>query len=125
LNILFVFHGFAKAWAPKRKDHAQDCGTLIAKVSRSLASSDPAMVLMFRMASILPMVRASYPLRPAAGLLLDILVHDHLRKPEATFRDHASARTFQSPRVGGRMIWIGKPESYFSESCENAREMRA
>jgi hypothetical protein len=34
-------------------------------------SGDPAMVFMFRMASILPMVRASYPLRPAAGLLLD------------------------------------------------------
>jgi hypothetical protein len=29
------------------------------------------MVFVFRMASILPMVRASYPLRPAAGLLLD------------------------------------------------------
>src|SRR5674476_546679 len=28
------------------------------------ASGDPAMVLMFRMASILPMVRASYPLSP-------------------------------------------------------------
>src|SRR5450432_3772088 len=34
-------------------------------------SGDPAMVFLFRMASILPMVRASYPLRPAAGLLLD------------------------------------------------------
>src|ERR1700688_4966336 len=34
-------------------------------------SGDPAMVFMFRMASILPMVRASCPLRPAAGLLLD------------------------------------------------------
>jgi hypothetical protein len=53
----------------KRKDHAQDCETLSALL-RS-ASGDPAMVFVFRMASILPMVRASYPLRPAAGLLLD------------------------------------------------------
>jgi hypothetical protein len=70
LNILFVFHGFTKAQAPKPKDHAQDGETLGAKISRS-ASGDPAMVFLFRMASILPMVRASYPLRPAAGLLLD------------------------------------------------------
>jgi hypothetical protein len=30
-----VFHGFAKARTPKRKDHAQDGWTLIAKFSRS------------------------------------------------------------------------------------------
>jgi len=42
-----------------------------ARACRGPASGDPAMVFMFRMASILPMVRASYPLRPAAGLLLD------------------------------------------------------
>src|SRR6266478_6178470 len=46
------------------------------------ASGDPAMVFMFRMASILPMVRASCPLRPAAGLLLDALAHDRFRKPQ-------------------------------------------
>src|ERR1700694_3921433 len=76
------------------------------------ASGDPAMVFMFRMASILPMVRASYPLRPAAGLLLDTLAHDPLRKPEAIpdqvrdrlFRDHASARTLQGPRAARCMI---------------------
>ncbi len=39
-------------------------------------SGDPAMVFVFRMASILPMVRASCPLRPAAGLLLDVIAHD-------------------------------------------------
>src|SRR5271163_167177 len=54
------------------------------------ASGDPAMVFMFRMTSILPMVRASCPLRPAAGLRLGVVAHDHLRKPEITFRDHAS-----------------------------------
>jgi hypothetical protein len=83
--MLLVFHGFTKARRLKRKNHAQDCETLGESVAVP-ASSDPAMVFMFRMASILPMVRASYPLRPAAGLLLDLLVHDHLRKPEATFR---------------------------------------
>src|SRR6266567_4748512 len=46
------------------------------------APGDPAMVFMFRMASILPMVRASCPLRPAAGLLLDVLAHDRFRKPQ-------------------------------------------
>jgi hypothetical protein len=34
LNILLVFHGFTKARTPKRKDHAQDCETLIAEASR-------------------------------------------------------------------------------------------
>src|SRR5450432_3149744 len=58
-------------------------------------SGDPAMVFLFRMASILPMVRASYPLRPAAGLLLDTprgrtksarwSVHDLIGKPEHRF----------------------------------------
>src|ERR1700687_2198566 len=66
------------------------------------ASGDPAMVLMFRMASTLPMVRASCPLHPAAGLRLDVIAHDRLRKPEATFRDHASARTLQGPRAKTR-----------------------
>src|ERR1700691_1599971 len=74
-----------------------------ARECRGPASGDPAMVFMFRMASILPMVRASYPLRPAAGLLLD------------------TPRTFQSPRAGGRMILIGKRRS-FSRPCENARK---
>src|ERR1700692_2230282 len=36
MNIehFLVFHGFTKAWTPKRKDHAQDCETLTAKASR-------------------------------------------------------------------------------------------
>src|SRR5437868_1575488 len=49
------------------------------------APGDPAMVLMLRMASILPMVQASCPLRPAAGLLLDVIAHDHFRKPQQRF----------------------------------------
>src|ERR1700688_4226337 len=70
-------------------------------------SGDPAMVFMFRMASILPMVRASYPLRPAAGLLLDT----------------PRGRT-KSARLSMHDL-IGKPEHPFSGSCENARKMRA
>src|ERR1700694_2859553 len=49
------------------------------------ASGDPAMVLMFRMASILPMVRASCPLSPSRRIAAG----------------HA-ARTSQSPRAKTR-----------------------
>jgi hypothetical protein len=53
------------------------------------------------------MVRASNPLRPAAGLLLDT--------PRGCFED---------PRVTKHDL-IGKPEKRFPGSCENARKMRA
>src|SRR5258708_9092659 len=76
----------------KRKNHAQDGGTLIAMNVADSAPGDPAMVLMFRMASILPMVRASCPLRPAAGLLLDVVAHDRFPKPQQGFTDHAKTR---------------------------------
>jgi hypothetical protein len=33
--MVWVFHGFTKAGTLKRKDHAQDCETLSAKISRS------------------------------------------------------------------------------------------
>src|SRR6266403_6275990 len=88
----------------KRKNHAQDGGTLIAMNVADSAPGDPAMVFMFRMASILPMVRASCPLRPAAGLLLDALAHDHFRKPQQRFYGSCKnarnerARTEQSQR---------------------------
>src|SRR5258706_3668958 len=68
------------------------------------APGDPAMVFMFRMAPILPMVRASCPLRPAAGLLLDALAHDHFSKPQQRFYGSCKnarnecARTEQSQR---------------------------
>jgi len=55
------------ACAQKQKDHAQDGETLIELRS---APGDPAMVLMFRMASILSSVLGTLPC-PAAGLLLD------------------------------------------------------
>src|ERR1700726_2705625 len=75
-------------------------------------SGDPAMVFMFRMASILPMVRASYPLRPAAGLLLDTIAHGLPQKPEAIpgqaracfLRHHPPAGTLKVPAPGRRMI---------------------
>jgi hypothetical protein len=69
--MVWVFHGFSKAGTLKAKDHAQDCETLSAKIFAVSTSGDPAMVFIFRMASILPMVRASCPLHPAAGLRLD------------------------------------------------------
>jgi hypothetical protein len=85
----------------KPKNHAQDGETLIAAMPAVTESGDPAMVLVLRMTSILPMVRASCPLRPAAGLLLDVLARDRFPKTlKSVFRDHASARTFESPRAG-------------------------
>src|ERR1700674_5256587 len=62
------------------------------------APGDPAMVFMFRMVSILPMVRASRPLRPAAGLLLDGLAHDRFRKPQRRFYGSCEKRA-QRARV--------------------------
>jgi hypothetical protein len=41
-----IFHGFTKAWTPERKNHAQDCGTLIATIVAMSAACDPAMVFM-------------------------------------------------------------------------------
>jgi hypothetical protein len=43
----------------------------VARVAAS-ASGDPAMAFEFEMAAILPMVRASRPSCPAAGLLLSV-----------------------------------------------------
>jgi hypothetical protein len=97
--------GSRESGAQKHKDHAQDCGTLIA-FARS-ASGDPAMVFIFRMASILSAVTGTLPC-PAAGLLLDLFrarsmsdgapAHDRLQKLESDF---------------------------FGRSCENARKLRA
>src|ERR1700682_6217932 len=57
------------------------------------ASSDPAMVLRFRMASILPMVRASCPLHPAAGSRLD------------TPRGHYKVRAQKTRARGARKLY--------------------
>jgi hypothetical protein len=102
-----IEHWFCLSWflrkygRLKRKNHAQDCGTLIAKLSRS---QRPAILPWFSSLKWRPSFRwygrfTRY--RPAAGLLLDTLSfgHDLFRKPDPTFRDHARARTFQSPRV--------------------------
>src|ERR1700682_5885144 len=90
-------HGIGLSWVHERTDveTKRPCARLRDADRESLAvraSGDPAMVFMFRMASILPMVRASNPLRPAAGLLLDTprgrttsarwLTHDRIGRPE-------------------------------------------
>src|SRR5258708_64905 len=81
---------FTKAGTPKtQKPCARLRDTEVANVADS-ASGDPAMVFMFRMASILPMVRASCPLRPAAGLLLDT--------PRGPFKVHAQNAREDSAR---------------------------
>jgi hypothetical protein len=98
----------------KYKNHAQDCETL----TRASASGDPAMVFIFRMASILSGRTGTLPVMPsgriAAGRLLSMiwfgkpvshlfrnlaLAHDRLRKSESAF-------------LRGK-------------SCENARKLRA
>src|ERR1700683_4174855 len=74
--------GSRKNGPRKHKDHAQDCETRIAKES-SVRRSCHGLYLSdgihpFGSTGILP--------RPAAGLLLDVLAHDRLRKPEFDFR---------------------------------------
>src|ERR1700682_1004091 len=82
------------------------------------ASGDTGMVLMFRMASTLPMVRASCPLHPAAGLRLDVIAHDRLRKPETTFRNHAPRADITSPRACRRMIWSENRKPAFPDHAK-------
>src|SRR6202022_2605153 len=105
-------HGIGLSWVHESTDveTKRPCARLRDADRENLAvraSGDPAMVFMFRMASILPMVRASNPLRPAAGLRLD-----------------TPRRCFEDPRVTKHDL-IGKPENRCSGSCENARKMRA
>src|SRR5882672_6940624 len=92
-----VKHGIGLSWVHESMDveTKRPCARLRDAEREAFAvraSGDPAKVLMFRMASILPMVRASNPLRPAAGLLLDT--------PRGCFED---------PRVTKHDL-IGKPE---------------
>src|SRR5258708_3312825 len=69
------------------------------------ASGDPAMAFKSKMASILPMVRAFYPLSPSRRIAAG----------------HA-ARTHKSTRVYKMHDLIGKPEDHFSGSCKNTRK---
>jgi hypothetical protein len=71
LNILLVFHGFTKARTPKRKDHAQDCGTLIAKVSRSQRPAILPWSSGFEWRPSFRWYGRFTRYRPAAGLRLD------------------------------------------------------
>src|ERR1700755_2572929 len=92
-----IKHGIGLSWVHESTDveTKRPCARLRDAGRDSVAvraSGDPAMVFRFRMASILPMVRASNPLRPAAGLLLD-----------------TPRRFFEDPRVRKHDL-IGKPE---------------
>src|SRR5260370_24211743 len=64
-------------------------------------SGDPGMAFKSKMASILPMVRAFYPLSPSRRIAAG----------------HA-ARTFQVRALIKCMILIEKPEDHFSGSCK-------
>jgi hypothetical protein len=109
MNIehLCVFHGFTKARTPKRKDHAQDCETLIAKLSRSQHPAILPWSLCFEWRPSFRWYGRLTRYRPTAGLRLD-----------------TPRGRFEGPRVTEHDL-IGKPEHHFSGSCENAREMRA
>src|ERR1700712_1970594 len=73
------------------------------------ASGDPAMVFRSKMASILPMVRAFYPLSPSRRIAAG----------------HA-AQAFHAYALIKCMILIGKPEDHFSGSCKKrAQHARA
>jgi hypothetical protein len=66
LNISVFFHGFAESYGRLKTQkpcaRLRDADREYAAVS---ASGDPAMVFKSKMASILPMVRAFYPLSPS------------------------------------------------------------
>jgi hypothetical protein len=116
--------GSRKQGRPKHENHAQDGETLGDDVAAP-ASGDPAMVFMSRMASILPMVRASCPLRPAAGLRLDVLAHDRVRKPEHHFSGSCTGAGIFWSALGRRMIGTENRKADLAGSCDNARDMRA
>jgi hypothetical protein len=98
----------------KYKNHAQDCETL----TRASASGDPAMVFIFRMASILSSRTGTLPVMPsgriAAGRLLSLILVRKTGVP--LFRNHALAH--DRPRKSESAFLSGK-------SCENARKLRA
>ena len=90
----------------KRKDHAQDCETLIATMSRSSVR------------------------RSCHGLYISDGVHPSDGTgilpvtPSCRIAAGHAARTFQSPRAGGRMILIGKPEAAFRIMRKRAQNAR-
>jgi hypothetical protein len=47
LEHCVVFHRFTKAPTPKHKNHAQDCGTLVATSVAVSVPGDPAMAFEF------------------------------------------------------------------------------
>src|ERR1700716_659696 len=109
-------HGIGLSWVHESTDveTKRPCARLRDADRESFAvsaSGDPAMVLMFRMASILPMVRASYPLRPAAGLLLDTLAYD------PGFPDHAKTRA----RCARELVLNGECYAFQAAPCNAPR----
>jgi len=104
MNIVVSFMGSRESGAQKHKDHAQDCGTLIA--IRDSASGDPAMVFIFRMASISRQSRAPCPVQ--RRIAADVVEHDPYRM--------MLLRMIVSEKFGVRL---------FGRSCENARIQRA
>src|SRR6185437_3569890 len=90
LNILIFFHGFTKEGRPKTQ---KPCARWReAGLEARSASGDPAMVLMFRMASILSGLTGTMPVassgRIAAGRLWRITTIETVTGP----RGHAKTR---------------------------------
>jgi hypothetical protein len=65
----------------KRKNHAQDCGTLIAMSSRIQRPAILPWSLGFEWRPSFRWYGHLARLRPAAGLLLDVVAHGRFRKP--------------------------------------------
>src|SRR5258708_22626921 len=90
-----------KSGRPKRQ---KPCGRLRGAERDDVAisaSGDPAMAFKSKWASILPMVRAFYPLSPSRRIAAG----------------HA-AQAFHACALIKCMILIGKPEDHFSGSCK-------
>src|SRR3954468_15370865 len=94
--------GLRKAGPPKHKDHAQDCETLIATEDQR-----PAILpwsLYFGWHPSLQIVVGILP-SPAAGLLLDVGMHDRVRNGPGCWRSCGDARNMRtSMRAQRRML---------------------
>src|SRR6202023_3070037 len=98
-----IEHSIGLSWVHERTDAEtkRPCARLRDADRESFAvsaSSDPAMVLMFRMASILSMVRASCPLSPSRRIATGHAART-LRSPRAKTRARGARRLYSTTNV--------------------------
>jgi hypothetical protein len=120
------FMGSRKKDAPKNKNHAQDCRTLI-----EAGDQRPAILPWFSNFGWRPsfrVIRAPCPLRPAAGLLLDWSVGMNANGRTAAFENHAPGASRHRPAHELRVSLDQKPLNKRFRSklrAKNARRRRA